>query len=285
MASVIDAYPECINNYLAMVCIQSFPKCTSTTDSTPLYPCRSLCLSVSSTCFDLFKQLGQTQNLPDCSAHIPSLSINYPLDASQICVAYNYAVGGGGLVSVNNPFAASTTSTTITSGTSTAGSSATSSATTTYSSSSSSAVTCNTPLIHVPLANQTSAMTCVIECCLPCPILDTFYPVGTFENYFKVTDPFSYLSFILMVFMSASFTFLPSKNKKSARVLRMLFYSLTILSARTLFAAGPGGLRSIQCVDALTMSNQGNNGLCSAQGTQCRGGPCLLLDLTHSTPF
>ncbi|KAJ3192874.1 hypothetical protein HK101_005821 [Irineochytrium annulatum] len=136
--------------------------------------------------------------------------------------------------------------------------------------------TCPLPLLRNPenATNDVERRFCLGSCCLPCPVLGSFYKPGVLENFFHYTSYLKVVSAIGAFLTFVSFATLPSKRRHPSAI--TLFFTLSVFLFTVFYIPfSLYGAQKTQCVDELTGANMRNSAACGVQGA-------LLIYITHA---
>ncbi|KAI9344216.1 hypothetical protein DFJ73DRAFT_840617 [Zopfochytrium polystomum] len=234
LATVKDRDPICYNDLLALACTQAFPNCAN---GVTQLPCLSACSTSLSACTATFESIGllsllQT-NLANCTQLSSSNTEKYPTTACY-----------------NSPVIKAASS----SGSTSTGS-----------------ITC--PRFFKPATNltnyQTSNNCAKSGCCVPCPVQDYFYPVGSFNNVLTISIVLHAISAALMAYVVVSWAVLPGRRTHPGDIVLHFCVCITLWMGTTLFTIG--NPKRIQCYDDITVATASNSTICGAMAA------CLML--------
>ncbi|KAJ3289269.1 hypothetical protein HDU76_007556 [Blyttiomyces sp. JEL0837] len=102
------------------------------------------------------------------------------------------------------------------------------------------------------------------NCCVPCPVQDYFYPVGSFEASVLYVEIGNGISALLAGYVVLSWAVLPGRRQHPGDIVLHFSIAVMIWQACAFFLYG--NPKRVQCADETTIATASNNTLCGAQG-------------------
>ncbi|KAJ1567260.1 hypothetical protein HK405_006583, partial [Cladochytrium tenue] len=134
-------------------------------------------------------------------------------------------------------------------------------------SNSSSTTTTTCPYFFVAATSNSSASSnnCASNgCCVPCPVQEYFYPVGSFTLAVRVEVILHLVSAILMAYVVLSWSILPGRRAHPGDIVLHFSVAIMIWMFTPLFMIS--NPHTVQCADSVTTATASNNTYCGAMG-------------------
>lgn len=124
---------------------------------------------------------------------------------------------------------------------------------------------CPPPLVANPfMGSPSQPRNCEGPCCLPCPVVNSFYQAGLIDRIFYTLACIRIVSFVLSVFVVLSYGLLPQRREHTNKIVLWFSFSQMLWLGTTFFYFGHQ--RDTQCHDEIVQATMNNDFLCGIQG-------------------